>query len=247
MRYEGPSMEDLVALALLIVELTLLIATIILLYLSRHELEGRRRLVEHLMEVTRMLTRTQYFNAVLEAMRGASKEIFGSVTGAKPKDSTEFFDKIVKEIEAAVSRGVRIRYMMPKGREKLYVGYRYTKAGAEVRYHGGLVVYDLRHMVVDHRIVVMGFPEKIGVEQPTRTGIKVESESLAKIFKERFERLWEEAVPYENYLAHAVDDIKRTNPEISMELVAKQLELPVEEVEKVWDRAPRGAVDTFLG
>ncbi len=239
-------MEDLIALALLFVELTLLIATIILLYLSKHEVEGRRKLVEHLVEVTRMLTRTQYFSSVLEAMRGAVREIFGSVTGAKPKESTEFFDKIVREIEAASSRGVRVRYMMPKGREKLYVGYRYTKAGAEVRYHGGLVVYDLRHMVVDDRVVVMGFPEKVGVEQPTRTGIKVESESLAKIFRERFEKLWNEALPYDDYLARAVEDIRRTNPEISKELVAKQLDLPVEEINRVWGRTPKGP-DTFLG
>ena len=40
-------MEELVALALLVVELLLLVATIILLYLSRHELRGRKRLVEH--------------------------------------------------------------------------------------------------------------------------------------------------------------------------------------------------------
>ena len=201
-----------------------------------------------MMEVTRMLTRTQYFNAVLEAMRRAEKEIFGSVTGSRPRESAEFLEEIVEEIKSAVSRGVRVRYMMPKGREKLYIGYKYTKAGAEVRYHGGLVVYDLRHMVVDDRIVVMGFPERVGVEQPTRAGIKVESESLAKIFRERFERLWNEAVPYHEYLARAVSDIRRTNPEISVELVARQLSLPSEEVERVWlTPAKRDIQDTFPG
>lgn len=245
MKYEGLSMENLIALALLIVELTLLVATLILLYLSRHELEGRKRLVEHLMETMRMLTRTEYFNAVLEAIRTSTKEIFGSITGAKPKGSSKFFEKIVKEIEMASSRGVKIRYLMPKGREKLYVGYRYTKAGAEVRYHRGLVVYDLRHMVVDDRIVVMGFPEKVGVEQPTRTGIKIESESLAKIFKERFERLWEEATPYDVYLKDLVEDIRRANPEISKDLVSKQLEIPMEEIDRVWG-GPKGGPNTFL-
>ncbi len=221
-------------LALLLVDLTLLVATIILLYLSRHEVEGRRKLVEHLIEATRILTRTQYFNFVIEAMRGARRDIFGSITGARPRGSLEFFEKIVDEIKHAASRGVRIRYLVPEGRGRLYVGYRYTRAGAEVRYHGGLVVYDLRHMVVDDKIVVMGFPEKIGAEQPTRTGIKIESESLAKIFKERFEKLWKEAVPYEEYLRHVISGIKRANPEISPDLVAKQLDLPIEEINRVW-------------
>lgn len=228
-------MENIFTLALLIVELALLVATIILLYLSRHELEGRRMLLEHLMGAMRIMTRTQYFNAVLEAMRSSTNEIFGSITGAKPRDSSEFFERVVSEIEIASSRGVRIRYMMPKGRERLYVGYRYNKAGAEVRYHAGLIIYDLRYMVVDDRIVVMGFPEKVGAEQPTRTGVKVESESLTKIFRERFDVLWEEAIPYDEYLAEVVGDIRRTNPEISKDLISKQLELPVEEIERVWE------------
>ncbi len=227
-------MEEFVGLALLLVDLMLLIATIILLYFSRHEAEGRRKLVEHLIEATRVLTRTQYFHFVIDAMRSAKREIFGSITGAKPGESLEFFEKIVDEIQHATSKGVRIRYLVPEGRGCLYVGYRYTKAGAEVRYHSGLVVYDLRHMVVDDRVVAMGFPERVGAEQPTRTGIKIESESLAKIFKERFEKLWREAVPYEKYLSQVISDIERANPKISPNLVAKQLDLPIDEIDRVW-------------
>ncbi len=233
-------MEELIGLALLLVDLTLLIATIILLYLSRHEVEGRRKLVEHLIEATRVLTRTQYFHFVIEAIRSARKSIFGSITGAKPRGSLEFFEKIVDEMRHAASRGVKIRYLIPEGRGRLYVGYRYTEAGAEVRYHGGLVVYDLRHMVVDDRVVVLGFPEKMGAEQPTRTGIKIESESLAKIFKERFEKLWKEAIPYEEYLEEVISDIKRANPEISPDLVAKQLDLPIDEVNRAWNSQKMG-------
>ncbi len=232
-------MEQLLALALLIVEFILLVATIVLLYLSRHELEGRKKLLEKMFEVTRLLSRTLYFNSVLEALRSAKKEVFGSVTGSRPRGQSDFLDKVVEEIRAAVNRGARVRYLLPKGSERLYVGHLYRKAGAEIKYHGGLVVYDLRHMVVDNKIVVLGFPEKVGLEQPTRVGVKIESESLASIFKERFERLWEEAISYEDYLAQKIEDIRRANPNASVELVANQLGLPKEEVEEFWDHGKK--------
>lgn len=52
----------------------------------------------------------------------------------------------------------------------------------------GLVVYDLRYMVVDDSIVLFGLPEKFGREQPTRRGFTIMSESLATMLRERFYR-----------------------------------------------------------
>ncbi len=228
-------MEQLLMLALLIVDFVLLVATIILLYLSRHELEGRRKLLEKMFEVTRLLSRSLYFNVVIDALRSAKREVFGAVTGSRPREPSQFLDKIVSEIKAASQRGVRVRYLLPEGTDRLYVGHLYRKAGAEIKYHSGLVVYDLRHMVVDNKIVVLGFPEKVGLEQPTRAGTKIESESLASIFKERFERLWEEGINYEEYLSQKIREIRKTNPNASVELVARQLGLPEEEVAKYWD------------
>jgi len=225
-------MDEYLQLILLTVEFILLILTIFLLYLSRRELNERRRLVEHMIEMTRILTRAQYFNEVIDGIRNARNEIFGSITGAKPKESKAYFDKLLIELDRALKRGVKIRYLFPMDRDRLYVGYLYSQIGIEVRYHSGLVVYDLRHMVIDDYVVVLGFPEKTGYEQPTRVGIKIKSESLARIFRDRFEALWSEAIEYENYLNKVISEYVKANPDISPILISKELGVPIDEIKK---------------
>ena len=225
-------MNGYLQLALLTIELSLLILTLILLYLSRRELSERRRLVEHMIKTTRLLTRVQYFNEVIDGIRDAKNEIFGSITGAKPKGSRVYFDKLLKELDNAVKRGVKIRYLFPMDRDRLYIGYLYSQIGIEVGYHSGLVVYDLRHMVIDDHIVVLGFPEKTGYEQPTRVGIKIRSESLARIFRDRFEMLWREAIEYKRYLNKVINEYVKANPNISPILISKELGIPIDEIQK---------------
>jgi hypothetical protein len=93
------------------------------------------------------------------------------------------------------------------------MGSLYTTAGAEIRYHRRLIVNDLRYMVVDGKLVVIGLPEKSGEREPTRQGYAIPSEGMANLFRDHFERFWKspEALPYDVYLKDLVSEITKTN------------------------------------
>ncbi len=229
------SIEISVELALLSVELILLTATLILLGLSRREERGREGLVKHLLETTRILSRQDYFHSVIGGLSRAKGDVSALVTGTRPSGGDlEIVEKMMDQIRETVSRGVRIRYLIPETVDRIQMGYRYHELGSEVRYHRGLIVHDLRYMIVDGEIVVIGLPEKTGEEQPTRKGFSIRSESLARILKEEFDKLWlsDKAMSYEDFLRESINHLRETNPGISLELVAKHIDIDYKEISK---------------
>ncbi len=224
-------------LALMTVDLVLLIATIVLLTLSFRELRGRHELLRLLSLSVSVLSRREYFSAVLDAMRGAREELVGAITGAPPRteDEEEAVSKIESLISKAVSSGVRVRYVIPRAVTHIHVGYRYTRAGAEVRYRKGIVVYDLRYLVADGRKIVIGLPKPEGEEEPTRKGYVLESMTLAKLLLESFESHWQapDSVGYDEYAAQVISEMRKVNPGIADETIAGQLRIPVEEVRRL--------------
>ncbi len=220
----------------MLVEMVLLIATLLHLRSVEREWRERERLMEYLVRTTSVLTRQDYFMTVMESLTEAEKEIIGGITGTKPAGGDEtVVNRIAELIEEASSRGVRIRYLIPKARDRLYVGYLYSRAGAEVRYHKGFVAYDLRYMVVDDSVVILGVPDERGEDKPTRRGFRVRSESLSLILKDRFDSFWnsEDAIPYEEYAKRSIEHLRKMNPGISDELISKHLGIDVEEVRRL--------------
>lgn len=216
-------------LALLLVELVLLIATVILLVLSRREWRGREELLNLLMVTTRVLTRQEYFNMVIETIHSAKRSIYAIVTGTKPSERSEsFVENVLKAMAEAHRRGVSLNYLLPKSPERLKMGYEYSRAGADVKYHDGLVVHDFRFMVVDEECVVIGLPEKAGERQPTRRGVLVRSKTLARVLIEYFNRFWTSAESYQSYFAKTVEKLKAANPELPAESILRQLDLGME-------------------
>ncbi|MGB9630673.1 MAG: hypothetical protein ACPL09_01665 [Candidatus Methanodesulfokora sp.] len=65
--------EQVIAVSLLVVESILLIATIILLLLTKREWKMREKALKSLQDTIRVLTRQQYFSTVMEALRSAKK------------------------------------------------------------------------------------------------------------------------------------------------------------------------------
>jgi hypothetical protein len=133
------------------VETVLLFFTVILLLYSIREGHQRNRLMLEVSRATRTLTRIEYFQAVTDSLAGAEKEVIGCVTGHRlvtPEDKQRM-QGIISLIERAVARGVTVRYLMPKFHDRLYMGYFYCRAGAEVRYSANDMVYSLRYNVVD--------------------------------------------------------------------------------------------------
>jgi hypothetical protein len=221
---------------LLIVEIILLGATIYLIIKSREEYRGRLLLLEKMRVAIDLLTRREYFDAVFDIYREARGWVVGTVTGSKPRDADRpLLDNLLNLLESKIRDGVNIRLVIPRSPDKLYMGYRYNSIGVDVKFHENLLIYDLRFTVADGRVVVMGFPIETGEAKPTRRGVKIYSETLAGILTRNFERYWlsKQAISYEDYLRLYVDGIIDTHPEVTLETVATQLEIPVEEIRRV--------------
>src|SRR4030065_1793957 len=124
-----------IEIALLILESVLLSATIILLIYSIREGGRRRDLLVGVDKATKTLTLVEYFMAVIDSMTEAKEEVVGCVTGRRPTgDNIKRVKDIISAIEKLTSRGVGVKYVFQKFQDRLYMGYLYTKAGAEVRY-----------------------------------------------------------------------------------------------------------------
>ncbi|MHB1908210.1 MAG: hypothetical protein ACYCQJ_04970 [Nitrososphaerales archaeon] len=230
---------------LLVVELTLLVPTLLLLVLGRKEHKGRQHLLEHLTNTGKMLARLEYFHSVESAMRSATVSIVGSITGSPPKsfEEDESVQRIVSLIQLCKggrsslrnghSSQVEIRYLMPKFQNRLGLAYRYREAGAEVKFHPGLIVTDLRYIVVDDRITVIGLPAASGENQPTKEGHAIASESLAAMCTSEFYKKWSEAVDYDKYGLEVLRAITSHNPSASLNLLSAELLIPESEVQRI--------------
>jgi len=220
-------------LPLLIVELFLLVATVSLLVLSRREQKSRERMMDHFNSVADVITRQEYFVAVVDAIQRAERLLYGSVTGSPPThEEREVIQQILTAISDASRRGVKSRYILPLAPDRLQMGKRYKLSGAEVKFHPSLLISDMRYMLVDDRLVLLGVPERRGRNEPTRKGFTIPSESVAHLFKNQFEEQWSsgEAKEYRQYLGELVATVRTSNPGVSVDLVAGNLGIDREDV-----------------
>jgi len=228
--------SDLVTIALLAIEPFLLAATLLLLILNRREQKGRDRLLERLSAATDVVSRQEYFVAVLGSLQSAKESVSGSVTGSPPTtEEGEILHQVTEAISAASSRGVRVRYLLPLAPDRLHVAQLYTAAGAEVKLNPGVLVTDARYMIVDGRSVVVGVPERKGRDEPTRKGYVVPSETVAGLFKGDFDSKWasSETKTFKTYLSELVTSARASNPSISSELIASNLKIDRKAVDSV--------------
>jgi len=214
---------------LLILESVLLVATIILLLYSIREGKSRDRLLLEVGKATKVLTRQEYFLTVTDAMADAKADILGVVTGRLPADDDK---KRVRDIVVNIERfrraGVKVKYLLPKFHDRLHIGYLYTKAGAEIRYSFCAIANDIRFIIVDDRLVVIGIPESTGEKEATKKGYRIPSEGLAAILKDHFYRCWNESATYEKY---AREIIQATG--VTPKLLEKELQIDEKELERL--------------
>lgn len=234
---------------LVVVELVLLAPTLLLLILGRKEQKGRQRLLEQMTNTAKVLTRQEYFNSVEFAMRSATMSIIGSITGSSPKsaDQEESVQKIAELIhhlrkkmssnnirgEGALADPILIRYLMPKSQNRLSVAYRYREAGADVRFHPGLLVSDLRYVIVDNKVTVLGLPSATGENQPTKEGYAIPSEALSAVFTQEFSSKWSQAIDYDFYAREVLEEISSHNHSVSARLLAAELLIPEQEIKRI--------------
>jgi hypothetical protein len=176
-----------VEFTLLLLESGLLIATVIMLVYSIYEGKRREHLLREVGRATRVLTRQEYFFSIMEAMLDAKREIIGCITGRAPMgDDIGMTRHIAETIEHMTGKGVSVRYLLPKFPDRLQIGLQYTKAGAEVFFSSCLMVHNLRYIVVDEEIIILGMPNRTGEMEATKKGYTIPSEGLASLLRGYF-------------------------------------------------------------
>ena len=214
---------------LLILESVLLVATIILLVYSISEGKERKSLLLEVGKATKILTRQEYFLTVTDSMMDAKAEIIGAITGRLPVgDDKKRTQDVIDNIERLTKNRVSVKYLLPKFQDRLHIGHLYTKAGAEIRYSDCAIVHDVRYIVVDDKVVVIGIPESTGEKEATKKGYRIPSEGLAAILKEHFYSCWDKNLRYEDYIKEV---IKQTGA--STKILAREIQIDEEELEKL--------------
>ncbi len=214
--------------ALLILESVLLLATIILLIYSIREGSRRKDLLVGVSKATKTLSLVEYFLAVIDSMTEAKEEVVGCITGRRPTgDGMKRVKDIVSAIEKLTKRGVRVKYVFQKFQDRLYVGYLYTRAGAEVRYCSCPLIHSLRFVTVDGCLTVISLPDDVGENEPTRKGYQIPSEGLGTILKAHFDGCWSGDVPFAEYLAEVHEQTG-----VPINQLALELGIEVKELEK---------------
>ncbi|MEW6675232.1 MAG: hypothetical protein AB1348_04365 [Nitrospirota bacterium] len=212
---------------LLVVESILLLATIILLLYSLKEGRGRKALLLEVGKAIKILTRQEYFLVVTDSMMDAKVEVIGSITGRVPLgDDKKRTRDVINNIDRLTRNEVRVKYLLPKFPDRLHTGYLYTKAGAEIRYSDCSIVHDIRYMVVDDRLVVIGIPEITGEQEATRKGYRIPSEGLATMLKEYFNRCWGKSISYEEYVKEVMKQTGATP-----KLLAREFQIDEKDLE----------------
>ncbi len=204
-------------LGLLLLESVLLAATVALLVYGIREGKQRYRLLEEVGKATKVFMRQEYFLSLMDAMLDAQREIVGCITGRPPLgDDIKTTRNIVDAIAKMSAKGVRIMYLLPKFPDRLPIGIRYTKAGAEVRFSSCLMVHNIRFTVVDERIVVLGIPESVGEREATKKGYRIPSEGLALVLKNYFNTCEKQATLRE-YLREVIEQTGATPEHLARE------------------------------
>jgi len=213
---------------LLVLESVLLAATIILLIYSIREGKERKSLLLEVGKATRILTRQEYFLTVTDSMMDAKTEVIGAITGRLPiGDDKKRTKDVIDNIERLAKNGVNIKYLLPKFQDRLHIGHLYTKAGAEIRYSDCAIVHDIRYIVVDDKVVIIGIPESIGEKEATKKGYRIPSEGLAAILKEHFYSCWDKNMRYEDYVKEVMKQTGATP-----KLLAREIQIDEKELEK---------------
>jgi hypothetical protein len=158
-------------------------------------------------------------------MMDANNEILGCITGRPPMgDDKKLTRDIIAHIERMTKRGVKVKYLMPKFPDRLHLGYQYMKAGAEVTFSSCLMVHNIRFIIVDDSIVVIGIPESTGEKEATRKGYRIPSAGLAVVLRNYFDNC-EDPIGFTDYLKEVMKLTGATPEHIAREYEIEEDEL----------------------
>lgn len=230
--------EIVIVYILLVVEIFLIILSIFLIilsmgliYLSIKEDKLRNNHVEAMINETEKLTRREYFQNIYDVLNNSEEYFYSFVTFKKyGGEDDSNVDELIQIIEN-ISNEITLKYLAPKERNILKMGYLNTSIGAEVRFHVGLLANDLRFSISDNIYSIIGIPS-LERNLGTLKSIKIKSGELTKILKVQFDTFWEEGISYQDYLQETVEEIKDANPNINDIEIAEYLDVPISEIRK---------------
>ena len=214
-----------IEIGLLLLESVLLVVTIILLVYSIREGKQRDNLLMEMGKATKILTRQEYFLMVIDSMMGAKDEIVGCITGRIPGgEDRQMTRDIIATIENLSKNKVRVKYLLPKFPDRLHIGYLYTKAGAEIFYSSCLMVHNMRFIIVDERIIIIGIPEIVGETEATKKGYRIPSEGLAMVLRNYFNTC-EKQTNFTDYIKEVMNQTGATLQHLAREYKIDEQEL----------------------
>ena len=216
---------------LIVLSTFLIVLSLILIYLSKKEEKSRGNHIKAMITETEKLTRREYFQNIYDVLNNSEEYFYSFVTFKKyGGEDDSNVDELIKIIKSR-SEETKLKYLAPKERNILKMGYLNTSIGAEVRFHVGLLANDLRFSISDNIYSIIGIPS-LERNSGTFKSIKIKSGELTKILKVQFDTFWEVGISYQDYLQETVEEIKDSNPNINDIEIAEYLDVPIEEIRK---------------
>ncbi len=203
-------------------EWVLLVSVIILevsiLVNAVHEGRERRHLVRE-METTRVeLGRESYVAMKRNALLNASRHVsFVSRTA-----NSDLVTESVRGAERLYKTGVRYRCITATDPSLLRAVFEMHLQGVEVRVSPAVILSTFRFHTYDDRGAVMGFSGE--AEEDEVRGIEAANPYFSRMLRQHFDRLWEQATPWQEWARTLLVDVQETaEVEVVAELAAQWL------------------------
>ncbi len=197
------------------------------------EAEERSRHIEAIEAASELLNRTEYEQLIIDQVAHADERILCFWYSLHAEEHDESYTKINCLLDAADDRGVVVRVVTSQQTPRIYPAFQLVERGVELRFQETLLGDDLRFMLADRDMSVLGLPASNGPdERQSVHGVGVPGRKLSSLLFGYFESQWSDAAEYEEYVGRLVrrgiDD-----DETRAELVATELQLPVQEVRRL--------------
>jgi len=135
-----------------------------------------------------------FYPVVMKALKNANEsiEIIAFKLSYYPKYRNSKENKLVWELIKARERGVKVRILLDEYPNKNSAYSLLKSRGIDIKYDSKNVTTHAKVIIIDGKIVILGSTNfsYYGLEKNHEANIYIESEEVAKAFRDYFERLW---------------------------------------------------------
>lgn len=135
-----------------------------------------------------------FYPVVMKALKNANEsiEIIAFKLSYYPKYRNSKENKLVWELIKAKERGVKVRILLDEYPNKNSAYSLLKSRGIDIKYDSKNVTTHAKVIIIDGKIVILGSTNfsYYGLEKNHEANIYIESEEVAKAFRDYFEKLW---------------------------------------------------------